>query len=171
MTLIVSPLSQLERVIAARAPSHLVTLMDPASLIDTPAGVAPERHLKLGVNDIVEAAEGRTCPDEGVVLRLVEFGRGWDGARPLLVHCWAGISRSTAAAFALACARNPQTSELSIARALRSASAKAHPNRRIVHLADDLLGRRGRMADAIEAIGPGETAEENQPFDLPALYR
>lgn len=171
MTLIVSPLSQLQRVIAVRAPSHLVTLMDPASLIETPAGVAPERHLKLGVNDIVEAAEGRTCPDEGVVLRLVEFGRGWDGSRPLLVHCWAGISRSTAAAFALACARNPDAPELAIAQALRSASAKAHPNRRIVHLADDLLGRRGRMADAIEAIGPGEAAEENQPFDLPALYR
>ena len=170
MLLIVCPLSQLERVIATRVPSHLVTLMDPASLIATPDGVAAEHHLKLGVNDVVEAVEGRVCPDAATVETLLAFGRGWDAARPLVVHCWAGISRSTASAFTLACERNPGVPELEIARALRRASARAHPNRRIVALADDLLGRGGRMVDAVEAIGPGAVAEENEPFDLPVRY-
>ena len=170
MALIVCPLSQVERVIAARAPSHLITLLDPSSLIPTPAGLAPERHLRLGVNDIVEATEGRICPDEPLVARLLAFGDGWDGTQPMLIHCWAGVSRSTAAAFVLACRRNPDTPEATIARALRDASVVAHPNRRIVALADALMGRNGRMSAAVEAIGPGEAAEENRPFDLPARY-
>jgi predicted protein tyrosine phosphatase len=57
MTLIVCPLSDLETVIAARAPSQLITLLDPGYLISTPEGLAAERHLRLGVNDVVEAVE------------------------------------------------------------------------------------------------------------------
>ncbi|HTK36468.1 MAG TPA: hypothetical protein VL358_14445 [Caulobacteraceae bacterium] len=171
MTLIVCPLSQVESVIAARAPSHLVTLLDPSYLIATPPGLAPERHLKLGVNDVVEQTEGRICADSPTIARLLAFGAGWDGAQPMLIHCWAGISRSTAAAFALACQRDPEAPELKIAEALRAASAVAHPNRRIVALADALLDRGGRMVEAIEAIGPGESADENRAFDLPVRYR
>ena len=170
MTLIVCPLSQVHAVIAGRRPSHLVTLLDPASLIETPAGVAPERHLKLGVNDIVEEIEGRFCPDEGSVRRIVAFAAGWNRAQPMLVHCWAGISRSTATAFVMACERNPATPEIEIAQAMRRASVHAHPNRRIVALADRLLGRGGRMIAAVETIGPGDIVEENHPFDLPARY-
>lgn len=170
MTLIVCPLSQVHAVIAARRPSHLVTLLDPASLIETPPGIAPDRHLRLGVNDIVEEVEGRLCPDEALVGRIVAFAAGWDRAEPMLVHCWAGISRSTATAFVMACERNPGTPEIEIAEALRRASVHAHPNRRIVTLADRLLGRQGRMIAAVEAIGPGEIVEESHPFDLPARY-
>ena len=139
-------------------------------MVATPHGLEPDRHLRLGVNDIVEATEGRIRPDEPHVERLLAFGAGWDAARPMLVHCWAGVSRSTAAAFVLACQRNPHAPELTIARALRDASIVAHPNRRIVALADALMGRGGRMVAAIEAIGPGQVVDENQPFDLPAHY-
>ena len=170
MTIIVCPLSHVETVVAARGPSHLITLLDPANLITPPPGVAPERHLKLGVNDVVELSDQHVCPDEGLVRRILDFGAGWDADRPLLVHCWAGISRSTATAYLLACERNPDAPELAIAQALRRASRYAHPNRRIVALADDMLDRRGRMVDAVEAIGPGEMTYESRPFDLPARY-
>ena len=76
----------------------------------------------------------------------------------------AGISRSTAAAF-VTCALSPDRSEASIAQALRRASPTAKPNIRIVALADDMLGRNGRMVDAITAIGPGVLAEAF-PFRL-----
>jgi predicted protein tyrosine phosphatase len=170
MTLIVCPLSHVHRIVEARAPSHLITLLDPASLIDTPQGFQPERHLRLGVNDIVEAAEGRILPDEALVQRIVAFGRGWDASAPMLIHCWAGISRSTATAFVLACERNPGAAEGDIAQAMREASRFAYPNRRIVALADDMLGRGGRMVDAVEAMGPAPLVEENRPFDLKAVW-
>ena len=83
-----------------------------------------------------------------------------------MVHCYAGISRSTAGAFVTACALNPQRDETTIARALRAASPTATPNRRIVALADQMLGRNGRMVTAIESIGPGMAAYASEPFRL-----
>ena len=60
----------------------------------------------------------------------------------------------------------PARTELQIAQELRQRSHTASPNRRIVSIADDLLGRNGRMVDAIEAIGPGAAATEAIPFRL-----
>jgi predicted protein tyrosine phosphatase len=87
-----------------------------------------------------------------------------------LIHCWAGISRSTAAAFISLCALNPEADELRLAQALREASPTAHPNRRLVRLGDTVLQRSGRMIEAVESIGPGEFAEEALVFTLPALH-
>jgi predicted protein tyrosine phosphatase len=84
----------------------------------------------------------------------------------MVVHCYAGISRSTAAAFVSVCVLNPQRDEMKIAVALRRASPTALPNIRIVRLADSLLERDGRMVTAIEAIGRGEPAGEAEPFRL-----
>jgi predicted protein tyrosine phosphatase len=100
------------------------------------------------------------------VTKLIAFVRRWNRARPLVIHCYAGISRSTAGAFVTACALNPQRDEGSIAQALRQASATAAPNMRIVSLADRVLGRNGRMMSAIEMIGQGTPATEAEPFRL-----
>jgi predicted protein tyrosine phosphatase len=105
-------------------------------------------------------------PDEDHVADLLAFVRDWDRQAPLVVHCFAGISRSTASAFASVCALNPQRNEASIAQALRRASPTATPNIRIVSLADRLLGRDGRMIAAIETIGRGVMAAEAEPFRL-----
>jgi predicted protein tyrosine phosphatase len=91
---------------------------------------------------------------------------GWDRAAPLVVHCYAGISRSSAAAYTTACALNPNRDEAEIAKALRRASAIATPNIRIVELADAALGRKGRMVRAIEGIGLGQSALEGIPYRL-----
>lgn len=165
-TLIVSPLRLVPQIVANRSPSHLITLLDPDELIETPAGIAPENHLKLGVNDIAEPIEGMTLASEDTVRQLLDFGRRWDASAPLLVHCWAGISRSSASAFILACDRNPGAAETAIARALRAASPYAAPNRRLVALADDLMGRSGRMVDAVEAMTPYQITYENIPFEF-----
>ena len=89
-----------------------------------------------------------------------------DGPRPLLIHCWAGISRSCAAAYILACDRNPGH-EQEIAVDLRRRAPFATPNRLMVQLADDMLVRGGRMVDAIDAIGRGAEATWGEPFRLP----
>ena len=170
MTLIVCPLSHVTAVVAERRPSHVVSLLDPPCPIEPLEGYGPDRHLRLGVHDITEARDGMLPPDETVVRALLEFGRGWDEAAPLLVHCWAGVSRSTATAFVLACERNPEARERDIAFALRQASRTAFPNPRIVALADDMLGRGGRMVDAAASIGRGESCWEGRPFDLPVRY-
>lgn len=171
MVLIVCGLAPLAQVIEARRPSHVITLLDPATLIETPAGITPDRHLRVGVNDICEPIEGMVPPDETTIAQVLEFGRTWDETAPMVVHCWAGISRSTATAFALACERSPEVSELEIARVMRRAAPHAYPNRRIVALADDLLGRRGRMVDAVDAMGDNGWVSSGTPFDFPVRHR
>jgi predicted protein tyrosine phosphatase len=170
MTIIVCPLSQIHEVIRQRRPSHMITLLDPVQLIDTPEGLRSERHLRLGVYDICEPYEHMTPPEEEHVLQILQFGRGWDGQAPMLVHCFAGISRSTATAFMLACERNPKTPEHDIARRLRTAAPHALPNRRLVWLADYVLGREGRMVEAVEAMGGNGFVPMGQAFELPSRF-
>lgn len=168
MKIIISSLADLDEVVRTRRPSHVISLLDPESMIETPSGVAA--HLKVGVNDIAEPMEGLIHPTAEVVEDILRFGRTWDVANPMLVHCWAGISRSSASAFILACERCPATDERVIAEHLRRASRAATPNSLMVQLADDLLGRRGRMVDAVRAIGVGDWLMANPPYELPVRF-
>ncbi len=170
MTLIVCGLAEVPAIIAARSPSHMITLLDSASMIETPRQLTEDRHLRLSVNDIAEPTEGLILPNEELVERLLTFGRLWDASAPMVVHCWAGISRSSASAFVLACDRNPHASERAIALAMRQAAKHAYPNRKIVALADDMLCRKGRMVDAVEAMGDYEYSGVGVPFDFAANH-
>ncbi len=108
--------------------------------------------------------DGFVAPSEVHVEKVLNFVRGWDRRAPLVVHCYAGISRSTASAFAAACMLNPHRDEIAIARQIRAASSIAQPNRLIVSLADKALGRDGRMLRALDEIGPGNLLVEGRPF-------
>jgi len=167
-TIFVAPLSLVEATVADARVSHLVTLINGETLIDTPPSIGQDRHLRLAMNDICEPQPGLVVPCETHVAELIQFALEWDRQAPLLIHCWAGISRSTAAAFISLCALNPETEEHALARALRRASPTAYPNRRLVALADQVLSRQGRMTSAVEHIGRGQLAEEAQVFSLPA---
>src|SRR6476469_10446426 len=145
---------------------HIVTLLKDTDRVARPKTILEANHLVLGMDDICVAMDGYVIPCDDHVTRLIEFVRGWDRAKPMVVHCYAGISRSTAGAFVAACALHPERAELRIAQELRQRSHTASPNRRIVSIADDLLGRGGRMVDAIDAIGPATLAAEALPFWL-----
>lgn len=145
---------------------HVVTLIKDVSLVRRPAGVAAENHLLLDMDDITVELDGYVPPSEEHVEKLIDFVTRWDRAAPMVVHCYAGISRSTAGAFITACALNPGRDEMTIAKCIRDSSPTAIPNIRLVKLADKMLGRRGRMVQAIEAIGPGLSAYEGVPFRL-----
>ncbi len=165
--ILVSPLSALEDMLHSYQPSHLITLLSPEFMIRTPGGFPPERHLRLGINDICDPSLGSSPPVEDHVAGLLEFSRAWDGSRPLLIHCWAGVSRSMAAAFAILCDRSWPGAEFRIAREMRVRAPHASPNRLIVRLADDLLAREGKMIEAVEAMGPCIAVEEGTPVELP----
>jgi predicted protein tyrosine phosphatase len=169
MAILVCPLSRVSDMVRARQPSHVVSLLDPHSPFPNPGG----RHLKVSVHDITEDAPGATAPARRHVGEILEFIGTWERSAPILIHCYAGISRSTATAFITACMHNPGIDEEEIAMALRAASHVAWPNRRIVALADAELGRGGRMLRGIDAIGPGlswEEAGENSPFEIASLF-
>ena len=162
----VCSLARLHDTVRDTGARHVVTLIKDISLVHRPATITAQNHLLLDMDDITDHIEGYVAPAEEHVGDLLRFVRSWDRANPLVVHCYAGISRSTAGAFVTACALNPRRDELTIARALRAASHTATPNIRIVRLADRLLGRDGRMVAAVEAIDPGMAAYATEPFRL-----
>lgn len=168
--IIITPLSGLEKTIREHNPSHVVTLLSPEHMIETPEGLAPDRHLKIGMNDVADPSQGDTPPHDDHIQSLLEFGRIWDATEPLVVHCWAGISRSTAAAFILMCDRLDHVKESEIAKALRQRAPHAEPNRLMVRLADKALDRGGRMIEAIERMGPSTSANEGQLVHFPLAF-
>src|SRR5262249_41001721 len=162
----VCSLARLHETVEETGASHVVTLLNDRHLVARPNGIPAERHLILGMDDICEPIDGYVCPAEEHVADLIDFVRGWNRNAPMVVHCYAGVSRSTAGAFVSACALNPQRAEAAIAWSIRHASPTATPNRRLVSLADRVLGRDGRMLAAIDAIGLGVGAVEGHPFRL-----
>lgn len=162
----VCPLARVPETVRKTGARTLVTLINQGTPVKRPQEIAPERHLFVAMSDITAEADGHILPSATHVDELLSFVRQWDQTAPLLIHCWAGISRSTAAAFITACALSPHAHEIEIAQALRRASPTATPNARLVAVADAMLGRGGRMIGAIDIIGRGRDCFEGAPFAL-----
>lgn len=165
--IVVFPLAELQAVVAEHGALDLVTLINAETEVLRPETILPDRHLFLGFNDIDTPVEGLTAPTVEHLDAFLDFARRWDRHKPLAIHCWAGISRSTAAAYIAAIAINPSLDEVALANELRRRAPSATPNRRLIALADEKLGRGGRMIEAISGIGRGEEAFSGTPFVLP----
>lgn len=164
--ILVCPLSKVDATVASVKADRLISLLSAGTTMTRPPSIAEQNHLFLSMHDIAEAREGMTPPGRRHIAELLKFARSWDRAKPLVINCYAGISRSTASAYIIAAALAPERDEMELARTLRRLSPSATPNIRLVSLADDLLGRGGRMIDAVQSIGRGADAYEGAPFAL-----
>jgi predicted protein tyrosine phosphatase len=162
----VCSLARLQDTVAETGASHMITLLRLIDRVQRPPTISSANHLILSMDDISAPVEGYTHPAEEHVHDLIKFVQGWDRRAPIVIHCYAGISRSTAGAFISACALNPGRDEAATARAIRGLSRTAAPNNMLVRHADRILGRKGRMIAAVEALGPGLPALEGEPFRL-----
>ena len=165
--ILVTPLSAVEETVQRYRPSHAVTLLAPEHMIEPLEGLLPERHLRLGMHDVADEWTSECAPCADHVNSLIDFGRTWDATAPMLVHCWAGISRSMAAAYILLSDKLGAGSEVEIAKAMRARAPHAYPNPLLVKLADEALGRNGRMIAAVESIGRGMIVAEGRCVELP----
>jgi len=162
----VCSLADLHPTVKMTGASHILTVMGKVDQVQRPPSVLEGNHLKVSMDDITEPIDGFVAPCDAHIGQVLDFVRGWDRSAPLVVHCYAGISRSTASAFAAACMLNPHRDEASIARQIRAASPIASPNRLIVTLADKALQRDGRMLRALDEMGPGNMTVVGQPFRI-----
>lgn len=158
-SIFVTSLYEMPHWVRELAPSHLVSVVQTEFQPLRPAEILAERHLRLGVHDISEPMPDAVLPGEADIAALIEFLDTW---RPvggsLLVHCYAGISRSTACAL-IAHVMHSNDPVHSVA-ALAAAAPHARPNRRIVALADRLLGLDGALVAARAAMREGVPAAE-----------
>jgi predicted protein tyrosine phosphatase len=154
---------------AGRGVTHVLSIVDPGRA-DHPSieDYGAVRRLTLRFHDEIEPGPGVVLPEREDVDAILLWGReafapagagtaiGGDGH--LLVHCHMGISRSTAAMTMLLAQAHPDEDESTIADRVRTIRPIAWPNLRMVEMADDALGRGGRLAAAVTALYAGNLA-------------
>lgn len=165
--IVVAPLARIAEMAVRHGCKEMLSLVAKGQDFHRPAVIAKARHLTLGMNDISFAGTGGLiAPQEEHVQAIVAFAKGWDRARPLLVHCWMGVSRSPAAALIAALAVEPEQDDQALVERLRLASPYATPNARLVEIGDAVLSRGGRLVAAVRSIGRGADTDGNVPFVL-----
>jgi predicted protein tyrosine phosphatase len=138
----------------ARGVTHVLSILDPGwpdpeslSVFDV------NRRLKLRFHDIIESQPGWIAPERWDVELLLAFGRDLTVSQDmhLLIHCHAGISRSTAAATLVLAQARPDRPASEMLREVVRLRSRAWPNLRILELGDAILGRRGEIVEAAQA--------------------
>ena len=154
MSIYITGLAQMPLLVKRFDIQYLVSIVGADAQPPTPPDIPRSRHHRCIVDDIVEDQPGRIVPKINHINELIEFLHAWDTESSLLIHCIAGVSRSTAAALI---ARTMKTNDPNrAATALRIAAPYAWPNRRIVSLADSILGFEGKLIHAREEMGPAD---------------
>ncbi len=142
---------------ADRQVSHVLSILDP----DQPepeafGGYGEHARLELKFHDIIQEMPGFEAPQVEHVEKMLEFGqdllRDPEPARHLLVHCHAGISRSTAAMTLLLAQAQPGLGADEVLAQVVHIREKAWPNLRILSMGAELLGRQGEFIEAAGAV-------------------
>jgi len=138
--------------------THILSIHDP-DLLDPPefGRFPPHRRLALRFHDIIEPRPRQIAPSRADVERLLEFGREVEGAPRghLLIHCHAGVSRSTAAAALILAQAVPERPAHEVFAAIVRIRPRAWPNLRILEFGDDILGRSGDIVAAVPDVYRG----------------
>lgn len=138
--------------------THVLSILDPTTDVPEAFGRWGEHEkLELRFHDIVEERPGLVAPGEAEIGRILAFGADLarDARREdahLLVHCHAGISRSTASMSLILAQARPDAPAADIMRTVLSIRDKAWPNLRMIEFGDRLLGRGGALVAAATSL-------------------
>lgn len=134
--------------------SHVLSILDPDWPVPEAFGVFGEHaKLELRFHDVIEQRDASViAPRPAHVADLLAFGHDLLAEPPsmahLLVHCHAGVSRSTASmALILAQAQPDLPAERILDEVLRI-RPQAWPNLRLIEIGDAQLGRDGALVAA-----------------------
>ena len=137
--------------------SHVLSILDPDHPEPEAFGSFGEHaKLELRFHDIIEETTGHVAPAQEHAAAILGFGRALQ-AEPaasarLLVHCHAGISRSTAGMALILAQALPDMAAEQILHGILGIREKAWPNLRLLELGDALLGRGGTLPAAAAAL-------------------
>ncbi len=137
---------------SARSVTHVLSVLDPEwPELDAFGTYGEHERTTLRFHDIIDPEPGRMMPEPAHMEAVLAFGRSLaaTGQGHLLVHCHAGVSRSTASMLAMLAQDAPSEDEDTLFARLRSIRPQAWPNSVMVGHADELLGRGGRLVAAL----------------------
>jgi predicted protein tyrosine phosphatase len=139
-------------------PARLVSLLPDEQQPETPLGFDSALHLRVAIDDVDRPEPGWIAPTRTHMVELMRFLRAAPPEESILLHCLAGVSRSPAAAL-IALTLSAPGREDEAALLLRGAAPFADPNRLMIEIADDVLGRGGRLVAARDAMAPAVIAD------------
>ena len=134
--------------------THVLSILDPTAPEPPAFGAFGEHErVELRFDDVIEELPDKVIPREDHVRRILALGgdlmrEAGDGAH-LLVHCHAGISRSTAAMSLILAQACPAVAGSAIVAEVLRIRTKAWPNLRLIEFGDALLGRGGELVAAV----------------------
>jgi predicted protein tyrosine phosphatase len=138
--------------------SHTLSILDPDWPVPEAFGAFGEHaKLELRFHDVIEeGVPGTLPPCREHVAALLAFGRDLMAEPPpeahLLVHCHAGVSRSTASMALMLAQGLPGADPDRIFAEVLRIRPQAWPNLRILELGDALLGRGGALVAAARGL-------------------
>lgn len=135
--------------------SHVLSILDPDHPVPEAFGSYGEHdRLELRFHDIIEETAGQVAPRAEDVAAILDFGRRMmaEPSPRLLVHCHAGISRSTAALTLVVAQAQPEVPAETLLAGILARREKAWPNLRMLEFGDAMLGRGGTLPAAAAAI-------------------
>lgn len=135
--------------------SHVLSILDPDTPEPAAFGAFGEHvRLELRFNDIIDPAIGMQLPNPAHVDQLLGFGRTLptEENAHLLVHCHAGVSRSTASMVLLLAQAMPERSAAVIFAEVMRIRPIMWPNLRILELGDAKLNRKGELIEAAREV-------------------
>jgi predicted protein tyrosine phosphatase len=136
---------------AALGATHVLSILDPDYPVPEAFGQYGEHaRLERRFHDIIEPAPGMILPSPADVDAVLAFGRLLQQETPatLLVHCHAGVSRSTASMVLILAQAMPEVSAADILGTVYAIREKAWPNLRLLEIGDARLGRGGSLVEA-----------------------
>ena len=159
--IIVCSLSDFSYVCDNIKPSHAISVIDPGFEPSTPQGV--ENHLKLGFDDIINIDDqgplyrvpGKNSHidqklfNEKDALSIVNFINTWNNTKPIVIHCWCGVSRSMATATYIMCKLDDSNIDRNV-RYIRSIAPHANPNTLMLYLFDKLLKTNNKISKSFK---------------------
>jgi predicted protein tyrosine phosphatase len=145
--------------------THVISLIDPGIADEHVPVIRSAEHIVARIRDQENPTDTAHFPD--VVESLFETVRPAveSPKSRILVHCHAGISRSTAFCYAMIAHRAGPGLEEQAFGAFLSIVKKPWPNRRIVEILDRRWGRDGALLKPLDAM------RERYPRRMEALHR
>lgn len=167
--IIISSFAHATQYVADHNPEFILSICDPGSESLVKRGTACKEHCILEFHDVVQVFGSGPydyiVPSTTHAATIMEFGRRWDGQGDLLVHCYAGVSRSSAAGLIILATIAPNQI-VDAAKKLRESGPWLWPNDLLIECGDHVLGSNGRLIATAEAMGAARMIGAPRPAIL-----
>ena len=166
--IVVCSLSDFSNICESVKPSHAISVIDPGFEPETPKGV--KNHLKLGFDDIVSISDTgplyrvpgknshlkQTLFNENNALSISTFIKTWNPIKPIVIHCWCGVSRSMATATYLMFSFENDDIDRNV-RYIRNIAPHAQPNKLMLSIFEKILGTGTEISSTFDKYPYSQT--------------